>query len=194
MTFTNKQIAGQRLLVGFDGDDLNADLTFLIKVLFVGGLILFSRNIQSPDQVRELCRSLQHFAKDCGQPPLFIAIDQEGGQVARLKDPFPQFPLGNPGLTTLSDARYFADITAKGLLEIGVNMNMAPVMDVEPDGFQGVMTKRVFKGCPDVVSDMGTTVIKGFQALGLMAVAKHFPGIGRTTLDSHLTLPVLETS
>jgi beta-N-acetylhexosaminidase len=189
-----EQIAGQRLLVGFDGTEFNDDLRFLIGELAVGGIILFSRNIETPDQVRELCRSSQDYAEQTGLPPLFIAIDQEGGQVSRLKHPsFTQFPSGNPGMTGIDDASHFAAVTARELKDIGVNMNMAPVLDVQPEGFEGVMAKRVFNGGPDFVSDMGNSLINGFQDRGIMAVAKHFPGIGRTTLDSHLYLPILET-
>ncbi len=192
--WTPEQMAGQRLLVGFDGTEFNEDLRFLVGELSVGGLILFARNIETPDQVRELCRSVQDCAEQAGIPPLFIAIDQEGGQVARLKPPyFTGFPEGNPGMKDRDDADRFADVTARELKDIGVNMNMAPVLDVEPEGFSGVMAKRVFRGGPSFVADMGNAMISGFQNRGVMAVAKHFPGIGRTTLDSHLYLPVLET-
>ncbi len=191
---TPEQMAGQRLLVGFDGVSFNEDLKFLIENLRVGGLILFARNIETPDQVRELCRACQNSAQESGLPPLFIAVDQEGGTVARLKPPyFTEFPKGNPGMANEEDADRFAAVTAGELKGVGFNMNMAPVLDVEPEGFSGVMAKRVFRGGPAYVSDMGRALIRGFQDRGVMAVAKHFPGIGRTTLDSHLYLPVLET-
>lgn len=193
MNFTPEQCAGQRLMVGFDGTSLNADLKWMIGELKVGGIILFSRNIEEPDQVRDLCHSAQEYAESCGQPRLLIAIDQEGGQVARLKEPFTRFPQGNPGMVNRDAAAYFAEITAGELRDIGVNMNMAPVLDVQPQGFEGIMAKRVFAGDPDFVASMGVEMIQGFQRRKIMAVAKHFPGIGRTTLDSHLHLPVLET-
>jgi len=188
---TDEQLAGQRIMAGFDGISLNNDLKFIIKDLKAGGIILFARNIESPEQVRALCTDVQMYAEKCSQPPLFIAIDQEGGVVSRLKEPFTQFPSGNPGMKNRQDVYDFAIITAAELSDIGVNMNMAPVMDVQPEGFEGVMDKRVFKGSVDFVSEMGGALISGFQDSGIMAVAKHFPGIGRTTLDSHLTLPVL---
>lgn len=194
MTMTERQQAGQRMMVGFDGITLNSDVKFLVKELCVGGIILFARNIESRDQVRDLCQSAQDYARSCGQPPLFIAIDQEGGQVARLKGPgFEIFPEGNPGMSYPDDVTRFVDVTARDFQDIGANMNMAPVLDVQPEGFCGVMDKRVFHGDPAFVSDMGTRMIREFQNRGIMAVAKHFPGIGRTTLDSHLVLPVLET-
>lgn len=187
------ELAGQRMMVGFDGVEFNSDLKFLIKELKVGGIIIFARNIVAPAQVAGLCYSVQNYAKECGLPPLFIAIDQEGGQVARLREPFTQFPKGSPAMRNTHDAKRFAEITAGELKSIGVNMNMAPVMDVQPEGFAGIMAKRVFSGGPEFVAQMGMALISGLQDNGIMAVAKHFPGIGRTTLDSHLELPVLET-
>jgi beta-N-acetylhexosaminidase len=91
-TFTPEQSAGQRLMVGFDGTEMNAELKYLIKTLKVGGIILFSINLIDPNQIKDLCFSMQSYARSCDQPPLLIAIDQEGGQVARLKEPFTQFP------------------------------------------------------------------------------------------------------
>ncbi len=190
-TFDTEQLAGQRLMVGFDGTTLNADLKQLIGTLKVGGLILFARNVETPDQIRQLCADAQAHAADCGQPPLFIAIDQEGGQVARLKAPFTQFP-AKPPLKTRADAENFARVTARELSNVGINMNMAPVMDVTDPSIDSIMRKRAFSDNPDIVADIGTAVIAGLQKRQVMAIAKHFPGIGRTTLDSHLDLPILD--
>jgi beta-N-acetylhexosaminidase len=156
----------------------------------VGGIILFSRNLTDPNQIRQLCASVQKYALSRQQPPLLIAIDQEGGQVARLKEPFTQFP-GNPYMEGEEDAVRFARVTAVELAEIGVNMNMAPVMDVATEEIEFVMADRVFGHDPSWVSTMGTVVIDHMQQDGIMAVAKHFPGIGRTTLDSHIEMPRL---
>jgi len=188
-TFSDEQISGQRLVVGFEGQDFNDDLRELIGSLCVGGLILFAPNIDNPDQVKRLCGDCQAFAAQCGQPPLIIAVDQEGGPVARLKAPhFTVFP-GNPAMRNEDDARAFARTTALELSTAGINMDMAPVMDVAPEDLSGVMADRVFGSHPDHVARMGTALIETLQAGGVMAVAKHFPGIGRTTLDSHLDLP-----
>jgi len=193
-TLTPRQLAGQRLMAGFDGTKLNDDLKFLIRDLCVGGIILFARNIMDRRQVKTLCSDMQDYALSVGQPPLFIAIDQEGGVVARLKAPhFIEFP-GNPVMKNESDAIYFATTVARELTEMGINMNMAPVMDVAPEGFPSVMEKRMFGRDPAWVSKMGALVIDTMQAQGVMAVAKHFPGIGRTTLDSHLDLPETDLS
>ena len=83
LNFSTKEMAGQRLMLGFEGVSLNPELKTLIQDLKVGGLILFKPNIESPDQLRQLCADAQAFAQDCGLPALFIAVDQEGGTVAR---------------------------------------------------------------------------------------------------------------
>ena len=133
----------------------------------------------------------QKYALDQGLPGLFVAVDQEGGQVARLRKPFTEF-LGNPHMKNLEDAREFARITASELTDMGINMNMAPVMDVVPPDVDSIMKDRAFTGDANRVSQLGTTVIQGLQKGGVMAVAKHFPGIGRTVKDSHFFLPELD--
>jgi len=190
-SFSIEQLAGQRLMVGFDGDAFNDDLQMLICDLKIGGVILFARNLGNPEQIRALCTSIQDCAKSVRQPPLFIAIDQEGGQVARLKAPFTQFH-GNPTMTAKADAKHFAKVTAAELARVGINMNMAPVLDVDYKAIQSVMAGRAFSDDPQWVSDLGVQVIRNLQQNGIMAVAKHFPGIGRTTADSHFTRPCLD--
>jgi beta-N-acetylhexosaminidase len=190
-TLSLEQLAGQRLMVGFDGKQLNPDLKFLIADLKVGGIILFSQNAETPAQVKKLCESIQGYARKNGQPPLMIAIDQEGGQVARLKEPFTQFP-GNPSMKRKKDAVYFAETTAAELAQAGINMNLAPVVDVAPKGIDSIMAGRSFGHDPDWVSKLGVTVISHLQRNKIMAVAKHFPGIGRTVFDSHIDLPFFD--
>lgn len=189
---TTEQLAGQRLMVGFEGTRPSDELKWLIAELKVGGIILFAQNIESPAQIKMLCDSAQNYAAAAGQPPLFIAVDQEGGMVARLREPFTLFP-GNPAMQGIADAEAFAETTAEELKSVGINMNMAPVMDVPPDGFESVMDGRVFGSDPEWVARMGAAVIEKLQQHNMMAVAKHFPGIGRTTLDSHIDMPLLDT-
>jgi beta-N-acetylhexosaminidase len=183
-------LAGQRLMAGFEGTEFNDDLRHLIGTLRVGGLILFSRNIRTPEQLNRLCSSIQDYARTLRLPPLLIAIDQEGGTVARLTPPFTQFP-GAAQMRTPEAVRHFARITADELCAVGVNMNMAPVLDVVPPNADSVMADRSYGSDPWQVSDLGCRVIEHLQQHNIMAVAKHFPGIGRTVLDSHLDLPAL---
>jgi beta-N-acetylhexosaminidase len=185
------QLAGQRLMVGFDGTDFDADLAFLIEKIGVGGIILFSRNVESPEQIRALTDACQAHARNCGQPPLIVAVDQEGGPVARLRAPFTEFP-GNAKITEEAEAAAFAETTAKELRSVGINMNFAPVLDLAPAGIDSVMADRSFGADPKWVARLGSAVIRHLQGAGVMAVAKHFPGIGRTTLDSHVDMPTLD--
>jgi beta-N-acetylhexosaminidase len=193
---TDEQLAGQRLMVGFEGKALDDALRFMIREMRVGGLILFKRNVSDPSQLTELCRSIQDFSAQNGSPPLMIAIDQEGGPVARLSAPFTVFPghraIGEAG--SEAAARDFGTITARELKDVGINMNLAPVLDVIPKGLDSaVMADRVFGDRPELVADLGKTVIDSLQNNGVAATAKHFPGIGRTTIDSHIDLPFLDT-
>ncbi len=191
-SFPDKMLAGQRLIAGFDGPGFNDDLRFLIEQLNVAGIILFSGNLEGPEDIREMCAAAQSCAADCGLPPLLIAIDQEGGTVARLREPFTLFP-GNAHINDYDAADRFGRISAVELGHIGVNMNFAPVMDVASLCENSIMKDRSFPGNPQNVARLGCRVIDSLQAGGIMAVAKHFPGLGRTTADSHIDRPSLET-
>ncbi len=184
-------LAGQRFMLGFTGTKFTQEVKTIIDTHKAGGVILFRQNIESPEQLTALCTDIQDYAQKTDLPKLFIAIDQEGGQVARLSEPFTVFP-GNPHIHTRAQARQFAQITAKELYESGINMNMCPVMDVVPKGEESIMSKRAFPGDAHAVAELGGEVITELQNNHVMAVAKHFPGIGRTTLDSHFQLPVVD--
>jgi beta-N-acetylhexosaminidase len=189
-------LAGRRLMVGFDGTEVSQDLKYLIREVGVSGIILFKKNIESPRQIRELTRSAQKYALSLENEPLFIAVDQEGGEVARLRGPsFTEFP-GNP-----ADARRFAEVAASELASVGINMDMAPVLDVVPVGLAGVMAGRSFGSDPIRVSQLGRVIVSHLQRNGVMSVAKHFPGMGRALNDPHrdpagleISLPEMERS
>ncbi len=193
---TNKHLdinllAGQKLMVGFDGYEFNTDLEFLISKLKVGGLVLFSKNIQSPTQLKVLIEKIIKFSTKKQLPKLFISIDQEGGQVARLKKPFTTFK-GNPSIKNQKDAEKFAKAQAIELDKLNINMNFAPVLDVVPKNYDSIMEKRAFQGSAEIVAELGSNVIKTMQKFNVMTVAKHFPGIGRTSIDSHFDLPIVK--
>ena len=193
---TDEQLAGQRLMVGFKGTVLDDELRSMINEIRVGGLVLFKRNVSDPSHLSSLCQSVQAFATKTGNPPLVIAIDQEGGPVARLGPPFTVFP-GNRAIGKARSeeaAREFGTTTARELKGVGITMDFAPVLDVVPEDLDcAVMVERVFGDSPELVAELGTTVIESLQENGVAATAKHFPGIGRTTVDSHMDLPILET-
>lgn len=193
-SLTHEHLAGQRLMVGFKGKGLDDDLRSMIRDLRVGGLILFKRNVSDPSQVTDLCRAAQACAVESGNPRLVIAIDQEGGPVARLGPPFTVFP-GNRAIGAAKSeqaAKEFGIITARELKGVGITMNFAPVLDVAPPGLDSVMAERAFGEDPELVASLGRAVIENLQNNGIPATAKHFPGIGRTTLDSHADLPYLD--
>lgn len=189
--FSDQQLAGQRLMVGFDGTALDSTLKRMIDTLKVGGIILFKRNVATPSQLQRLCSAAQAHARQCGQPPLIIAVDQEGGPVARLTPPHFSSAPGCPDIQIRADACRHATAAAAQLAAMGVNMNMAPVMDVAFRFVDSIMARRAFSHDPQRVSILGAAVIDSLQQRGVMSVAKHFPGIGRTTTDSHQVKPVL---
>ncbi len=174
-------------MVGFHGTTISDELKGMITDYGVGGVILFSRNIESMSQVKDLCNFLQELSIKSHKIPLLIAIDQEGGRVFRLKPPFKQYlsygELGRTGSenTVRSNALLMAD----ELIEIGVNMNMAPVLDVNTNPKNPIIGDRSFSSDPDVVSRLGSCVIKAFHEKGIIAVGKHFPGHGDTDFDTH---------
>lgn len=178
-------------MLGFEGTRFNDELRHTIDEIRAGGIILFKQNIKTPEQVQLLCQACQDYAAASGLPPLIIAADQEGGTVARFRDGFTRFD-GNPFINTEEDAIRFAKITARELMAVGVNMNFAPVLDVAPVNIDSIMKSRAFKGGPEIVSQLGVKIIDTLQKKGMMSVAKHFPGIGRTVLDSHFHLPNLD--
>ena len=187
--FSNEEIAGSRLILGFDGTTLNNDLKFIIGKLKVCGIILFTRNIKNPAQIKKLCLDAQNYAKTCGTYPLFIAIDQEGGIVARLKKPnFAEF-IGAPFLKTKKEIKKTTQFSINQLKKIGINMNMSPVLDIANKEIDSIMRDRAFSSKPKDVAKYGIEVIKTYKKNNIFSVAKHFPGIGRSTIDSHFHLP-----
>jgi len=186
---------GQLFMIGLPGPEMDQETAALIREHNPGGVILFSRNIEDPVQVARLCRDLQKTAKDSEGIPLFLAIDQEGGPVARLKEPFTTFP-GNTAIGGAADpegkAEEFARVTAQEMKLVGLNMDMAPVVDVQRGELEKHLVGRTFGEDPKVVARLGNTVIRTMQKEGVMAVAKHFPGLGLASTDPHFDLPKID--
>ena len=189
-----EQKVGQLIVVGFEGTRINADIKSNISQHFVGGVTLFARNIQSPRQLARLTTDLQKLTQETEHRiPLFIATDQEGGWVARLKTGATVLPgnmaLGAAGSAELAEQA--GKITAIELAAVGINLNFAPVMDVNNNPRNPVIDRRSFGEGPDLVSRLGSAYIKGLQQNGVLATTKHFPGHGDTTVDSHTDLPTV---
>ena len=186
---------GQLFMAGIPGKSMDNGTEALIRDFNLGGVILFSRNIEDPEQLTKLCQDLQNTAKKYQNVPLFLSVDQEGGRVARLREPFTIFP-GNDAIgkddNPLDKAKEFGITTAREMGLVGFNMNMAPVMDVQRGEPEKHLVGRTFGEDPSRVGELGGTVIDALQENGIMAVAKHFPGLGRATLDPHHELPMIE--
>ncbi|MBI3599819.1 MAG: beta-N-acetylhexosaminidase [Nitrospinae bacterium] len=192
-TASLKEKIGQMLMIGFHGTTLTDELKEMIRDYGVGGVIIFSRNIESPRQIKEFCRSIRKLSIESHKIPPFISIDQEGGRVFRLKPPFNQYPsCGELGRTGSEDAvKSNAISISDELIEIGINMNMAPVLDVNTNPKNPIIGDRAFSSDPEIVSRLGAHVINTFHEKGIIAVGKHYPGHGDTSSDSHLELPVV---
>lgn len=185
---------GQLLMFGIGGRQVGPVAKGHITKRFVGGLILYARNIQDPAQVAALTASLQQAAQTTPSAiPLFIAIDQEGGIVARLKKGATVLPgnlaLGATRSVTLAEKA--GELTALELNAVGINFNFAPVMDINTNPNNPVIGVRAYGETPELVSQLGTAYIRGLQRNGVLATAKHFPGHGDTKVDSHKELPIL---
>ncbi|HBF42188.1 MAG TPA: beta-N-acetylhexosaminidase [Desulfobacteraceae bacterium] len=186
---------GRLFMVAMPGTKLDEDTERLIRRYCLGGVILFDRNIENPIQLATLCNDLQERAMEFHGIPLFLAVDQEGGPVARLKKPFTQFP-GNAAIGNdprpVDKAKEFARITAMQMNMVGLNMNLAPVVDVCRGKPEKHLAGRIFGDNPDQVALLGRTIVRVLQENHIMAVAKHFPGLGKTSIDPHHNLPTIE--
>jgi beta-N-acetylhexosaminidase len=186
---TLREVVGQLFILGFEGRAPSLALEVLVRERNPGGVILFARNLGSPEEIAMLTNALQA----ASLTPLFVAIDQEGGKVTRLEPPFTQWPsAGAVGAVGSSELAYaLGKAMAQELLAVGINMNLAPVLDVLTNPANPIMAGRCFGNDPQVVTRLGMAVFGGLKDMGVLAVGKHFPGHGDTTVDSHLGLPVV---
>lgn len=186
---------GQLLIFGYETVE---DAEAVIRDLKPGGVILFGRNIQSVQQTRSDISRLQAVAAESeGQPvPLLISIDQEGGRVSRLPAESGVFEsareLGfrDDPSSTLA----FGKRTAAALLDLGFNLDYAPVLDIDSNPLNPVIGDRSFGATAEGVTRHGLAMLDGLEAGGVIACVKHFPGHGDTHVDSHISLPVVSKS
>lgn len=181
---------GQLLMVGIPGPRMDAVARELVRNLKVGGVILFARNIESPEQVWELTRDLQREALAATGRPLLLAVDQEGGRVQRLKAPFTIIPAARDlgATSTPAAVEALARQVARELALVGLNVNLAPVLDV-PRSPACPQWNRAYSSEAETAAIYAVAAIRGYQTGGVIPVAKHFPGLGDTMADSHETLP-----
>ena len=183
---------GQLFMVGLPGTELDESSIRLIKEFRINNFIYFKRNVESPKQLKQLSADLHKVCIKNDLTPPLIAIDQEGGTVTRLPPPFTQFP----DARILADSEHpekaltnYAMVCARELLDIGVNMNLAPVLDVCQTGRNFFMERRALGSNPEEVGRLGAIIIKTMQDNGLAACGKHFPGLGAAMVDPHFKLP-----
>ena len=194
---TLEEQAGQALMAGFFGTAPSPEIIELIRRHHVGSIILFLRNVHDAEQVLELTQRLQSIAKEAGHRyPLLIAIDQENGIVQRLGEAVTIFP-GNMALGAIGSSEIafrVAQATGEELRALGINMNLAPVVDVNNNPDNPVIGVRSFGADAELVARLGAAMVRGYHAAGIISCLKHFPGHGDTATDSHQALPTIPHS
>ena len=175
--------------------ELNDDIKNAISKYKIGGVILFAENVRDTEQTTKLTHNIQKAAIESGLDPLLISIDQEGGIVVRLGTGT-SLP-GNMALGASRDKKLayeYGKIIAEEIKALGINVNLAPVMDTNNNPNNPVIGLRSISSDPNLVGKLGSEVVKGLQDNGVSAAIKHFPGHGDTATDSHLGLPVVDKS
>lgn len=171
---------GQMVMIGIQGTKVDDDSLYMLNQYHMGGVILFDRNMESPEQVKQLTSDLQVQSNE--KVPLFIGIDEEGGDVVRMAEkltpPPSQKEIGATG--DIEQAKIWAIKTAKSLKDMGINVNFAPVADV------GSNDKRSYSTDTNTVIDFVRAATKGYQQENIIYSLKHFPGIGKGKVDSHV--------
>jgi beta-N-acetylhexosaminidase len=182
---------GDGLAVGFDGTALPEAVHRLADESGLGGVVLFTRNCPTVEAVFGLTAAARHLG-----PDVLVLLDHEGGRVHRLPPPFTHFPaaaaIGRAGDPALAGA--VARAMARELRAAGFDSGLAPVVDCLTDSSSTVIGDRAYGADPEAVAACGAAFVEAALGEGLIPVAKHFPGHGRTPLDSHATLPVVDAS
>lgn len=186
---------GQLFFIGLEGPQLQKHEEDFIVKNDIGGVVLFSRNLEDPKQIFELTSKLQSLTqKQATKLPMFIGVDMEGGRVHRLKPPFTKWPalkhLGSIDSTSISFR--FAQAMGKELHSVGINLDFAPCIDVLTNSKNEVIGDRSISSDHELVSKHSSALVRGYIKSEVLPCAKHFPGHGHTFADSHEELPVSE--
>ncbi len=186
-----ERAAAYSLIIGISGTVLSEDERRLLSEIRPLGVILFGRNYQDPRQLRDLVSSVKEAV---GREELIICADQEGGRVQRFTEPFTIIPPAEVIGSTENEylATEVGKIIATELLSCGVNMNLAPVCDINTNPGNRVIADRAFGRTADIVMRMSESIMSGLAQGGVLTCAKHFPGHGDTTVDSHEALPICQ--
>lgn len=196
---TLEERVGQLLMVHFTGERANEEAKILVQEVKVGGIIYYnwSNGLNSPEQVKELSEGLQQLASSTRlKLPLLIAADQEGGRVMRLREGFTCPPsnriLGDT--CDLSKVEAAAYTLGMELMEVGVNMDLAPVVDINTNPENPIIGDRSYGETSKVVVECGQAALSGFQRSGIISTIKHYPGHGDVEVDSHCAVPIINKS
>lgn len=191
-----RALVGQSMMLRFEGPVFTPAARAALHEIRPGGVILFADNITSREQIHTLTAELQAEATALGLPPLLIAADQEGGIVSRLPASMvtPPGAMAHSALNDPALAEQSARITGRQLREVGINVNFAPVVDVNNNPRNPVIRTRSFGDTVEQVIDGALATIQGLTAERVISCVKHFPGHGDTHVDSHLGLPVISHS
>ena len=187
---------GQHLVTGFTGLEMTDEFRDCVRRYKIGNVILFENNVADKEQLKRLCDAITELVMaETGHVP-FITIDQEGGVVSRLQEDAAVFPSAMAVAATgeTENARQAGLITGQELRAMGVNFNLAPVMDVNSNPNNPVIGVRSYGDQPDDVSRFGIAMMQGLLKGGVLSSLKHFPGHGDTAVDSHLGLPSVDKS
>jgi len=177
---TLEQKVGQLFMVGFQTPEADDHIKDLITNKHIGNVILFDRNMQTPQQVKKLNASLQGLAQQSNALPLLIGVDQEGGDIVRMREHVTRIPSQQQlGKGTTEKVEQTAEQTATELQAMGFNTNFAPVLDLS------AKDSRSFGTNPETVYQKGNAVLNGFAKHGITGAIKHFPGNGRSQVDPH---------
>lgn len=190
---TLEQKVGQLFMVNLFGEDLTYAGLDVLQIWQPGAVLLMENNITTPDRIATLTNSYQQAIIDAGGIPLFIATDQEGGLIQRLREGFTIFPVPML-LTATADSDLImrtGQAMADELRAVGVNMNLAPVADLNTNINNPIIGRRSAGNVIELVNPMLRAFIDGLQAHNVMATVKHFPGHGDTFADSHVELPII---
>lgn len=190
-----KTAAGQHIMAGLPGTEIDPAFAALVRECKVGNVILFRRNVKNAAQLARLCASLRELiVSETGMEP-FIAIDQEGGVVSRFSPDMATTPGAMALAAAGGDAPYrAARLTAAQLRAAGVNFDLAPVLDVNSNPLNPVIGVRSFGDLPEEAAERAMGFMRGLLDGGVMACGKHFPGHGDTDTDSHIGLPRVDKS
>ena len=197
MSHLPQQAIGQKLMLAFEGTEPPADVLTIVRERDVGGFTLFRPlNVVNPAQVRALTDRMQAVVAETGRPPLLFATDQEGGQLMAMGADTTQFP-GNMALGATRDADLAQRVGyAIGceLRAMGINVNYAPICDINTNPDNPSLGIRAFSDDPAVAESLAAAMVAGLQAAGVAATLKHFPGKGAADVDSHYQMPVIRHS